>query len=168
MRVRGTGWERGTYGHHASGRRSGDEDLGGVGLILVDGPLDHVGNGVGVTAALMREGLPGADIPAGARVGRARVDGNEAVLLSKSPVRRVVEVGLAGSGAVVDCDNDAWRCGKIPRYVDVEACSGGPDAADLGELSWGGSTLPEDSCRCHGQAAGEDGEETHGVDDCAG
>lgn len=53
-----------TYGHHGTRARASDEDSLGVGVVLLEGVGDHVGNGVAVTTTTVLQGLLRRDIPA--------------------------------------------------------------------------------------------------------
>lgn len=68
--------------------------------MLGEGVLHHVGDGVGVAAAVVGEGGRGGDVPAPARVGGFRVDYEEAVGVGEARVGRAGEVGLGGAGAL--------------------------------------------------------------------
>lgn len=157
-----------TYGHHGTAAGTSDEDLGGVGLVLLECPLDHVGNGVAVSSSLMAQGSLAADIPALALVRRLWVDDDEAILLRKLGVRAASVVGLRSTGAVVDSNDNSWRCRKLLGHVDVETGLGGCSTkrGNLGESARCHGTLAEASCcsRSYGQEAGESSEEAHGVD----
>lgn len=123
-----------TYCHHGTAAGASDEDLLGICLVLCQSPLDHVCNGVAITATLVFQGLLAANVPAGSRVRRARVDDNKAILLGKSLVGTAVEVCLRRSSAVVDSHNDTRRRSELLGYVDVEACFGRgiSEGSDLG------------------------------------
>ena len=97
-----------TYCHHGTAARASNEDLLRICLVLLERPLDHVGNGVGVSATFVTEGLLAAHIPAGAGMRGTGVDDNEAILLRQRLVRAAVEVCLRCTSAVMDGYNDAW------------------------------------------------------------
>jgi hypothetical protein len=107
------------YSHHSARAASGDEDLAGVTLVLLESVSDHVGDRVAVAATVVGEGLLRRHIPAGARVGGLRVDDDEAVLLGQFGVRSRLEVRGASTLAVVDGNDDSGLGGKLVRDVDV-------------------------------------------------
>ena len=57
-----------TYGHHGAAAGAGDEDLGSIGLVVGNGPGDHVCNSVAVTSSVVAQCCLAADIPACSRV----------------------------------------------------------------------------------------------------
>lgn len=61
-------------GHHGTGAGAGDEDLAGVGTVLVDGIGDHIGDGIAVASTVVGERGRRRNIPASAAVGRLGVD----------------------------------------------------------------------------------------------
>ena len=154
-----------TYGHHGTTAGSRNEDLGGIDLVLGDGPLDHVCDGAAVAAAVVGQGSLAADIPAGSGVGRAGVDDNEAVLLCKLGVGAAGVVGLGGTSAVVDSHNNTGLRRKLLGHVDEKSGLGGC-SAEVGHLGKGSR------CNCalgdrgggsrrHGKNGGDSSEETH-------
>jgi hypothetical protein len=85
----------------------------------LEGVSDHVGDRVAVAAAVVGEGLLRRNVPAGAGVGRLRVDDDEAVLLGQLGVRSRLEVRGAGTLAVVDGNDDSGLGGELVGDVDV-------------------------------------------------
>jgi hypothetical protein len=53
-----------TYGHHGTGARASNEDLLGVGVVLLESVRNHVGNGIAVTTTIVLQRLLRRDIPA--------------------------------------------------------------------------------------------------------
>jgi hypothetical protein len=87
-----------------SGAATRDEDLGRVGLVLLDTVQDHVGNGLGVAAAEVAQRTLARYVPARAAVRAAGPDGDVPL-----PVRPlfprdlgILEVGLRRGLARVD------------------------------------------------------------------
>jgi len=111
--------------HHRAGARARDEHAACIALVLAEGPADHVGDGVAVAAAIVREGSGGRDIPAGAGVRGLGVDDDEAVLVCEAGVGCSGVVGGGGAGAVVDCDDDGRVGGEFVGDVNVHLCAGG-------------------------------------------
>jgi hypothetical protein len=107
------------YGHHSARAASSDEDLAGVTVVLLESVSDHVGDRVAVAATVVGEGLLRRNIPAGAGVGRLRVDDDETVLLGQFGVRSRLVVRGASSLAVVDGNDDSGLGGELVRDVDV-------------------------------------------------
>lgn len=111
-------------GHHAAGGDTGDEDALGVGVVLVDCPLDHGDDTEGVAAAVVGEGFLGGDIPALVRVclggGGLGVDDDEAMLGGEGGVLGAGEGGGSGAVAPVGVDEDGWVGGEDVGDVDVE------------------------------------------------
>jgi hypothetical protein len=137
-----------TYGHHGTTARSRDEDLRGIGLVLRERPLDHVGNGVGVSATVVAKCRLATHIPTGTGVRRRGVDNDETILFGKLAVRATGIVGLSRASAEVDGDNDTGASGKLLGYINVEAGLGGgsTEGGDLGKGARSYGTLAE-RCR---------------------
>lgn len=153
-----------TYSHHSTTAGASNKNLGRVCLVLLERPLDHVGNGVGVSATFVTEGLLAAHIPAGTRMGRTGVDDNEAILLRQRLVRAAVEVCLRCASAIMDGDNDSRGGSKLLRNVDVEACLGRCVERGYLRKSTRSDSTFADGCGCgYGQEARDKGKETHGV-----
>jgi hypothetical protein len=53
-----------THGHHGTGAGTSNEDLLGVGVVLLESVRNHVGNGIAVTTTIVLQGLLRRDIPA--------------------------------------------------------------------------------------------------------
>lgn len=85
--------------HHGARAGSSHEDLGGIRIVLTDGPGHHVGDGVAVSSAVMGQSSLRADIPAGPAVGALGVDDNEAILLCQLCIGRSGVVCLGGASA---------------------------------------------------------------------
>jgi hypothetical protein len=152
-----------TYCHHGTTARACDKNLGGIRLVLLQSPLNHVCNGVAVTATLMSQCLLAANVPAGARVGRAGVDDNEAILLGKGLVRAASIVRLCGTTAVMNGYNNTRRCGELLWHIDVEGGLGWgvAERCDLLEATRCHCTLSNSGSSGDGKVARKEGEETH-------
>lgn len=70
-------------GHHAAGGGAGDKDLLWVGVVFVDGVLDHVDEAIAVTAAAMSERCLGINVPAVAVLRGGRVDSDESMFFGE-------------------------------------------------------------------------------------
>jgi hypothetical protein len=88
-------------GHHASGTASSDEDLGRVGIVLLDGVLDHVVQALVIAAGIARETLGSVDFPAVVVFLGGGEDVNEALLLGQAVVLGGLRVGFSSATAVV-------------------------------------------------------------------
>jgi hypothetical protein len=151
-----------TYCHHGTTARTSNKNLFGVRLVLRQGPLDHVGNGVAVTPTLMCQRLLAADVPASSFMWRAGIDDNEAILLGQSRVGSVVEVGLCCSRAVMNRYNDTGRRSKRLWLINVETCFGrSSEIGNLGQAAGRWRALSETDGGGDGEVAREGGEEAH-------
>ena len=135
------------YSHHSARAGAGDEDFACVRGILADRVRDHVGNGVAVAAAIVGERRLGRDVPAASRVGRRRVDDNEAILVRQLGIWRARVVSLSGASAVVDGHND-WGLGsKFGRDVD-EHLRFGSIITEVRDLGKSGTLLDQRQTGC--------------------
>ncbi len=93
-------------GHHGARRVTNDEDLLVARAVLGLGVLDHVDDGLRVSAAIVPERSSGRDVPAGTSLTRrAGEDHHEALLLGGlGPVGVLAEVARTRTRAVVHTD----------------------------------------------------------------
>lgn len=126
--------------HHRSGGYAGDEDTLGISVILVQSPLDHADDALGITAPVVGQRLLGRDIPAlVGRVRRVGIDDDEAVLGGEGGVLRAGVGCFSGAMAPMGVDENGWIGWEDVRDVDVEADVAGVGAKVLGDLDQGGS-----------------------------
>jgi hypothetical protein len=161
--VRNSRHKNSAYRHHCAAARASHEDLGCVRLVLLESPLDHVGNGVAVATALVGQCLLAADVPAGPGVGRAGVDDDEAILLRKSLIWATGIVCLSSAAAVVNRNNDTGRSCELLGHVDVERSLGWSVAkgGHLLEAARGDCALSEGGRGGNREKACEKCEKTH-------
>ena len=88
-------------GHHASGAGACDKDLCGIGVVLLDCPLDHGNEALVVSTGITGKTLLGVDFPAvGVTLGGG-IDRDESFLLGKLAVLCLLVVGFAAAVASV-------------------------------------------------------------------
>ena len=88
-------------GHHAAGGGAHDEDLGAVGLVLVDGVVDHVDDAEGVAACAVGQTGGVLHVPAVGLVRRAGVDEDEAARVGEGRELGSAVPALGGAAARV-------------------------------------------------------------------
>jgi hypothetical protein len=63
-----------THGHHGTRAGASNEDLLGVGIVLLKSVRNHVGNGIAVTTTIVLQGLLRRDIPASSALSLPSAD----------------------------------------------------------------------------------------------
>jgi len=84
-------------GHHASRATSCDEDFGGIGVVLLDGVLDHVGETLVVATCIAGQTLCSVDFPAVVVFPSCRIDVDEAFLICEGVVLVSSRVSFASA-----------------------------------------------------------------------